>query len=97
MLFHFLLISISFTSNNPQHKVFHITTFQKCLIDLKTEVDFISTGMAPPFGHVFTKLCLDHGGDPNMSSASEGMTPVHMAVGMAREDTLGLLLGAGGK
>ena len=53
--------------------------------------------MAPPFGHVFTELCLDHGGDPNMSSASDGMTPVHMAVGLAREDTLGLLLGAGGR
>lgn len=65
------------------------------MIDCKT--DFISTGMAPPFGHVFTKLCLDHGGDPNMSSASDGMTPVHMAVGLAREDTLGLLLGAGGR
>ena len=51
--------------------------------------------LLPPFGCVFTTLCIEHGGDPNLLSA-DGYTPVHQAVTLGREDTLKILLKNGG-
>lgn len=55
----------------------------------------LTAGLEEPFGLVFTKLILEHGGDPNCSS-SHGSTAVHFAVMTGHEDVLELILKAGG-
>ena len=52
--------------------------------------------MTSPFGEVFIKLLLRHGGDTNAISA-DGQTPVHTAVIFGREENLAILMRNGGK
>ena len=52
--------------------------------------------MTSPFGEVFIKLLLRHGGDANAISA-DGQTPVHTAVIFGREENLAILMRNGGK
>jgi len=53
-------------------------------------------GMNEPFGSIFTKILLEHGGDCNLNCSNDGMTPVHIAVMLNHPQILALLLQAGG-
>ena len=52
--------------------------------------------MGTPYGKLFTQLFLDHGCDPNVTSSPQHLTPLHVAVIYGQEDTLKILVNAGG-
>ena len=56
----------------------------------------LASGLPLPAGYFFTKLLMDHGANPNLSS-TEGLTPVELAAMWKRTDTLKYLLENGGK
>ena len=51
--------------------------------------------MSSPFGCAFAQLCLDYGADPNLATHG-GFTPLHIATTGNQEETIKLLLKAGG-
>jgi len=55
-----------------------------------------AAAMTSPFGEVFIKLLLHHGGDTNAISA-DGQTPIHTAVIFGREENLTILMRNGGR